>query len=82
MKNYCVVCGSETYAPIKDALWHFRLYDAGYWKYLRGNIGTFGLLSGIHSTLCLAFPIYNTLRYWKYRKHRLVIPQGSDVCEI
>jgi hypothetical protein len=74
MTTRCVVCGRETERPISDALSHFKLYQHGYWQYLRGNIKTFGLRDGITGTLGLAFPIYNTIRNWKYRKYRLVLP--------
>ena len=80
MKKFCPVCAEPTEYPWRAALEHFRLYQRGQWKYLRGNVSCFGLLQGISGTLGLAFPIYNTLRHWKYRKYRLVIPEGSDVC--
>lgn len=69
----CIVCGDLTTSPWLAAFHHFRLYESGNWKYLRGNCATFGLLSGIHSTLCLICPAYNTLRFWEHRKSRLTL---------
>lgn len=72
--KHCIVCGEKTDQPIAAAFTHFYLYAPRQWMYLRGNCKTFGLLSGIHSTLCLICPAYNTLRHWKHRKSRLVLP--------
>jgi len=74
----CLVCGEESATPIASTLEHFKLYESGQWKYLRGNISCFGLYQGIMSVIGLAFPIFNTLRHWKYRKHRLVIEGITD----
>lgn len=74
----CIVCGDNTQRPIAAALEHFRLYERGNWKYLRGNMGQFGRWSGFMGTLCLCFPIFNTLRHWKLRKAALVIPGYTD----
>lgn len=50
---------------------NFRLYESGNWKYFRGNMRTFGRWDGFWMTVCLISPLFNTLRYWKYRNHRL-----------
>ena len=80
MKKECIVCGEATDRPIAATLSHFALYQEGQWRFLSGNINCFGFISGLDGTLGLAFPIYNTLRHWKRRKMRLVIPEGADVC--
>ena len=77
----CLICGEKTKRPIAATLWHIRLYKRGAWRFLRGNMATFGALSGVLGTIYLAFPIVNTLRHWKYRRYFLVIPNGADVCE-
>jgi hypothetical protein len=74
----CIVCGEETDKPIEDALWHFRFYDPGMWQYMKGNMKCFGYWQGFLSTLGLAFPWFNTLRFWRYRKCRLVIEGVTD----
>jgi hypothetical protein len=77
--NKCIICGDPTPTPIREALRHFRLVDWGQWRYWSGNISTFGFLSGLRGSICLSFPIINTLWNWKYRKRRLILPKGSDV---
>ena len=72
-KARCLICGETTTKPIATAFEHFFLYASGNWKYWRGNIKTFGFWPGLHGSICLTFPIYNTLRHWKHRKSRLVI---------
>jgi hypothetical protein len=79
--NRCLICDERTTQPWRAALWHFRLVDWGQWRYWKGNIRTFGLRSGLAGSFALSFPIYNTLRHWKYRKHRLVIPEDLAMNE-
>lgn len=79
MIRECLICGDRTQYPWRATFWHLRLYERGQWKYLRGNCTIFGVISGIHSVFCLAFPIYNTLRYWKHRKSRLVLSDGRPL---
>ena len=71
--NYCPVCHDKTDRPIAAALHHFRLWESGMWRYLRGNCKQFGLRSGILSFICLKCPAFNTLWHWKHRRSRLVI---------
>jgi len=78
-KYTCIVCGDKTHKPFQAAFEHFWFYESGQWQFLRGNIATFGFWDGLNATLGLAFPFYNTLRHWKYRKHRLVIPKDADI---
>jgi hypothetical protein len=76
----CIVCGEETDRPSASAFSHFYLYTPGQWKWLKGNMRTFGRFSGFMSTLYLAFPALNTLRHWKHRKSRLdLATDQSDV---
>ena len=78
--KHCIVCGDETKRPIAATLSHFILYQQGQWAFLKGNIDVFGWRNGIMSTLYLICPALNTIRFWKYRKARLVIPDGAKVC--
>jgi hypothetical protein len=64
----CIICGDNTTRPIAAAFEHFHLYSPGKWQYWRGNIRMFGFWSGLGSNIGLTFPIYNTLRHWKYRR--------------
>lgn len=75
----CLVCGEVTKRNWLATLYHFRLYERGQWKYLSGNCSVFGKLGGFHSVLCLAFPFYNTIRYWRHRKSELVLPGGLSL---
>lgn len=75
----CPYCDRPSSRPIRDALSHFKPYESGYWKYLRGNIKAFGFWGGLNGTLGLAFPIYNTLSNWKYRKDELALPGGESL---
>lgn len=76
--RYCVICGEKTEQPFAAAVYHYRVYERGNWKFLKGNQTMFGFWDGLHSTICLAFPFYNTLIHWKYRRHFLVIPGFTD----
>lgn len=67
----CVICGDQTDRPIRAALSHFRLYESGNWKWLRGNVEVFGWRQGFVATLGLVCPAFNTLRNWRHRKSRL-----------
>jgi len=58
---------------VRDALSHFRLYEPGMWQFWRGNVRLLGVVQGLLSILSLAFPWFDTLRHWKYRKYRLEI---------
>ena len=69
----CLICGEASEKPLRSTLSHLRLYSPGKWKYLRGNIQTFGLWIGFWGTVYLASPLLNTLRHWKYRKCSLSI---------
>jgi hypothetical protein len=76
MNQKCPICGDKTSRPITAALDHFRPYESGQWRWLRGNIKTFGFWSGLRGTLCLVSPALNTILNWKYRHSRLEIPDG------
>lgn len=78
-KHTCIICGEPTDRPFQAAFAHFWLWHPGMTQYLRWNIKTFGFWSGLSGTLGLMCPAYNTLRNWKYRKHRLVIPGAEDI---
>ena len=78
-KYRCIVCGDRTHMPIAAALEHFRLYESGNWRWLRGNMRMAGLWSGFWSTCYLAFPILNTLRHWRHRKSTLELPGGKPL---
>ena len=67
----CLWCGGETKHPVCHLFAHFWIYRAGQWQYLKGNCRTFGKWGGFWGTIGLAFPIYNTLRHWRFRKARL-----------
>lgn len=69
----CLWCGVETEYPLSALFSHFHLYSSGQWRYWRGNIKTFGIWDGFWSSVGLTFPIFNTLRHWKYRKAKLVL---------
>lgn len=73
MQHKCVICGEPTGKPVQSAFSHFWIYMPGARRYLRGNVRAFGFWSGLHSTLSLACPLYNTVRHWKYRKAKLEI---------
>lgn len=75
----CIVCGNTTTRPVAAAFEHFRLYQSGQWKYLRGNVRQFGRWAGVMGTLGLCFPVFNTLRHWRLRRARLVIPGFTDM---
>jgi hypothetical protein len=78
-KYRCIVCGDRTHMPIAAALEHFKLYRGGQWRWLKGNMAMAGRWSGFWSTCYLAFPILNTLRFWKYRKATLELPGGKPL---
>jgi hypothetical protein len=65
--------------PIAAALEHFKLYQGGQWRWLKGNMAMAGRWSGFCSTCYLAFPILNTLRFWKYRRATLELPGGKPL---
>jgi hypothetical protein len=73
----CIVCGKETEKPFLSAFSHFYLYNAGQWKFLAGNIRTFGFLSGVWSTVQLICPVINTVVNWRYRKCDLELRPGK-----
>jgi hypothetical protein len=75
----CPVCGQESPKPWVAAFYHFRLYEPGQWKWLKGNMSMFGRWSGFLSTCGLAFPVFNTLRFWRYRKSTLVLADGAPL---
>jgi hypothetical protein len=75
----CPVCGDRTTRPWLAAFHHFRLYEGGNWKWLRGNMSQFGRFSGFMSTCYLSFPILNTLRFWRYRKCYLELADGRPL---
>jgi hypothetical protein len=79
----CIICGASTENPIRAALWHFRPYVRGgwaNWKYLPGNTELAGSrLLGILSVISLMFPLFNTLRFWRYRKCTLVLSDGRPL---
>lgn len=79
MLKTCIVCGEKTEKPFQAAFEHFWLWQPGMLQYLRGNICTFGFWSGLSATIGLMCPLYNTLKNWKYRKARMVIPKGADL---
>ena len=63
----CPVCGDETHAPVRAALWHFRLLDLEHKSFWTETRKTFGLLAA----LCLASPLVNILVNWKHRRSKL-----------
>ena len=69
----CAWCGIETDKPITEFFSHFKLYDHTAWEFLRGNMTTFGWLSGFCSTIFLAFPALSSLWHWRNRKKYLVV---------
>lgn len=69
----CLICGEPSEKPIRSTFSHLWLYVPGQWKYLRGNVRMFGLWDGFWGTVYLVSPLLNTLRHWKYRKHRLSV---------
>lgn len=67
----CQWCGEVTEHPFMALFSHFWLYQPGQWKYMRGNVRTFGLWDGFWGTIYLIFPFANSLRHWRHRKSRL-----------
>lgn len=78
MQN-CLVCGDRSNRPLLATLHHFRLYESGNWSWMRGNMKQFGRWRGFVSTCYLVCPLLNALRHWKYRKCRLVLPDGKPL---
>jgi hypothetical protein len=76
--KHCVICGDETNQPVAAAFEHFHLYRSGQWRYLRGNIRQFGGWDGFWGTVGLVCPAFNTIRFWKLRRAKLVIPSYTD----
>lgn len=79
MIKECLVCGEVNKRWFAATVWHFRPIDWEQRRFLRGNFRTFGFWSGLRSNICLMFPFLNTLLNWKYRKHRLVFADGSEL---
>lgn len=73
MEQKCIICGETTNTPWRSAFSHFWFYMPGQLQWWRGNIKAFGFWSGLHASICLSFPFYNTLRHWRHRKSRLDI---------
>lgn len=72
----CPICGDKTKYPIMAAIEHFYLWQPEMTQYWRGNVSMFGFVRGTISTAYLICPALNTIRFWKYRKHRLEINQS------
>jgi len=81
----CIICGDHTSRPLAAVVYHFRPIDWEQRSFIMGNFQTFGFWSGLRSNLTLMFPFLNTILNWKYRKHRLVFADGSELqpmCQI
>jgi len=70
---HCLICGDATPKPI-EALWfHLQPIDLGSdnFRTAKGTYRAFGL----RAVICNFSPLLNTIIHWKYRYHRLVIPE-------
>jgi len=81
----CIICGLESYSPIKEFFWHIRPLDfeeiKTAHKYVKGNIQICGSVTeGLISILRLCSPLLSLILGWKNRKLHLVIPEDADVC--